>query len=274
MAMTFVVVMGLAYAYVLPAVLDADIPSLFTSGTDAARDAAARGYRSTESIMERIGEARAVPVPVPDPRHLGAGTGTGTAADAGTETAAGPPAERPAGQPAPSKAAAAAKPPGAQPADPLASRKAAAEAAPAPTVADVPDTDRDYRDRPPPTTGVRSGAVTKIIDGDTLDVEGTRVRLALVNTPERGEPGYEDASAFTRYACPEGSLAVYDVDGKQPNGPYGRVIAKVWCYGYPAGAPAASLNAMLPEHGHAEVLKKYCRTSEFAGEPWARANGC
>ena len=31
------------------------------------------------------------------------------------------------------------------------------------------------------------GIVTKVIDGDTLDINGTRIRLALVDTPERGQ---------------------------------------------------------------------------------------
>jgi hypothetical protein len=33
-----------------------------------------------------------------------------------------------------------------------------------------------------------AGVVSKVIDGDTLDINGTRIRLALVNTPERGQP--------------------------------------------------------------------------------------
>jgi len=28
-----------------------------------------------------------------------------------------------------------------------------------------------------------------IVDGDTLDVGSTRIRLALVNSPEMGQPG-------------------------------------------------------------------------------------
>jgi endonuclease YncB( thermonuclease family) len=33
------------------------------------------------------------------------------------------------------------------------------------------------------------GTVTKVVDGDTLDINGTRIRLAIVDTPERGQPG-------------------------------------------------------------------------------------
>ena len=38
-----------------------------------------------------------------------------------------------------------------------------------------------------------SGIVTEIVDGDTLDVNNVRIRLTLVNTPERGESGYQEA---------------------------------------------------------------------------------
>ena len=34
-----------------------------------------------------------------------------------------------------------------------------------------------------------NGVVTEIVDGDTIDVNNVRVRLSMVNTPERGEAG-------------------------------------------------------------------------------------
>lgn len=48
----------------------------------------------------------------------------------------------------------------------------------------------------PEPIGIRSqkyeyqGKVTRIIDGDTLEVDGRRIRLALVDAPEINEPGY------------------------------------------------------------------------------------
>ena len=39
--------------------------------------------------------------------------------------------------------------------------------------------------------------VTKIIDGDTIEIEtGQRVRLICINTPEKGENGYKEATQF------------------------------------------------------------------------------
>ena len=58
---------------------------------------------------------------------------------------------------------------------------------------------------PPPVTGPQcrgtaacfTDTVTYIVDGDTLDVGSTRIRLALVNSPEVGQPGYSEAKEFT-----------------------------------------------------------------------------
>ena len=113
------------------------------------------------------------------------------------------------------------------------------------------------------------GKVTKIVDGDTLDIDGTRIRLALVNTPEREETGYAEATEFTRLHCPVGSTAMYDMDDGQRDGSYGRVIAKVWCFGYPVETPDTSLNAMLVNSGHAEIFHRFCNTSEFSSDEWA-----
>ena len=52
---------------------------------------------------------------------------------------------------------------------------------------------------------VKSGKVTKIVDGDTIDIDGIRIRLSLVNTPERNEQGYSNATAFTIKQCPVGT---------------------------------------------------------------------
>ena len=40
------------------------------------------------------------------------------------------------------------------------------------------------------------GIVTKVVDGDTLDINGIRIRLALVDTPEINQPGYDRAKQF------------------------------------------------------------------------------
>lgn len=108
-----------------------------------------------------------------------------------------------------------------------------------------------------------AGTVTRIIDGDTLDVGDTRIRLALVNTPERGDAGYSEATDFTASLCPVGSTVLVDQDDGQLQDVYNRMVAKVFCGG-------ENLNAALLESGHAGVLTTYCDESEFASEAWAR----
>ena len=42
------------------------------------------------------------------------------------------------------------------------------------------------------STDCFNGVIIEIIDGDTIDVNNVRVRLSMVNTPERGESGYNE----------------------------------------------------------------------------------
>jgi endonuclease YncB( thermonuclease family) len=37
------------------------------------------------------------------------------------------------------------------------------------------------------------GTVTEVVDGDTLDVNNVRIRLALIDAPEKNESGYSEA---------------------------------------------------------------------------------
>src|SRR3989304_3353443 len=96
-----------------------------------------------------------------------------------------------------------------------------------------------------------SGTVTYIVDGDTLDVAGQRIRLTLVNTPETGQAGYQEAKDFTAGTCPVGSRALVDEDDGQTGGSYGRIIAVVYC-------GSTNLNAALLHGGYAVILTQYC----------------
>jgi micrococcal nuclease len=112
------------------------------------------------------------------------------------------------------------------------------------------------------------GTITKIVDGDTLDIDNTRIRLTLVNTPEINQAGYEEAKQFTLNLCPLGSKASADEDDGQTSGSYGRVIAKVTCSG------GKVLNEELLNAHLAEILTNFCAKSEFRSEAWANKFGC
>jgi micrococcal nuclease len=107
-----------------------------------------------------------------------------------------------------------------------------------------------------------SGPVTYVVDGDTLDVNDIRVRLALVDTPERGENGYQSAKNFVKNLC-LGDDAEVDIDDGQRGGDrYAREIGVVYCDG-------VNVNSELIEQEHAIIFTEYCDLSEFANEDWA-----
>ena len=63
-----------------------------------------------------------------------------------------------------------------------------------------------------------NGTVTEIVDGDTIDVDNVRIRLTMVNTPERGELGYSEATGLIESICPVGSHALANEDDGQKGG--------------------------------------------------------
>ncbi len=103
--------------------------------------------------------------------------------------------------------------------------------------------------------------VTKIVDGDTIHVGSFIIRLSLVDTPERNELGYVEASKFTSNICPLGSIAIVDQDDLQPLDKYNRIVGKVICSG-------KNLNEELLLNNHAIFRDEFCNTSEFATENW------
>jgi len=106
-----------------------------------------------------------------------------------------------------------------------------------------------------------TGIVTKVIDGDTLDINGTRIRLALVDTPDRCQPGFYEANKFVEYLC-LGKKTELDVDNGQRRGDrYGREIGVVYCDGLNA-------NEKLMSSKLARILPEFCDISEFANENW------
>lgn len=103
------------------------------------------------------------------------------------------------------------------------------------------------------------GKVTRIIDGDTLEVDGRRIRLVGINTPERGELGFYEATNFLESLCPIGSKAGLDIDDAEPKDKYGRTLAVVYCRGI-------NVNVELLRQGYANVM--CIPPSEFDPYSW------
>jgi endonuclease YncB( thermonuclease family) len=105
------------------------------------------------------------------------------------------------------------------------------------------------------------GIVTKVVDGDTLDINGTRIRLALVDTPERGQPGFDRAKEFVESIC-LGKKGELDVDSGQRRGDrYEREVGVVYCN-------SVNTNENLMTGKLARILVEFCDISEFSKENW------
>ena len=111
------------------------------------------------------------------------------------------------------------------------------------------------------------GQITRVIDGDTLLIDQTTIRLSLVNSPERDERGYQEAKDFALTVCPIGVNAEFVEDTWQPKDKYGRSVGLVYCNDM-------MLNELLLTNGHAEISTYFCDKSEFGNDGWARAYGC
>lgn len=107
--------------------------------------------------------------------------------------------------------------------------------------------------------------VTRVLDGDTLEVEGgLRIRLVLVDAPELSESGGPEARDYLTDLC-LGSLALLDEDDFQiGDDPYGRVLAVAHCGG-------TNANAAMISSGRAETYYVFCSESEFGSLSWT---GC
>lgn len=119
-----------------------------------------------------------------------------------------------------------------------------------------------------PTTEV-TGVVTKVVDGDTFDVEGFgRVRLADVDAPEMDTPGGKAAKFFaeTMLLGETVQLDVDDIGGKDR---YGRWV----CVAYvedPKTGTLVNFNSMLVTSGYA-VVKDF-KDNEFDPKGWDPAS--
>ncbi|MBI2579057.1 MAG: thermonuclease family protein [Candidatus Aenigmarchaeota archaeon] len=111
-----------------------------------------------------------------------------------------------------------------------------------------------------------SEQVTRVIDGDTIAAGETRIRLVLVDTPEKNEKGYEEATEFTKSLCLNKN-AIIDQDDLQYYDDYGRMLAVVYCNG-------TNVNDAILEGKYGVLYKIFCDESEFGSADWAKKAGC
>ena len=111
-----------------------------------------------------------------------------------------------------------------------------------------------------------SGTVTKIVDGDTIQVDDEIIRFALVDAPKIKYDGGQSLG-FIEQICPVGSTAIIDQDDMQLEDKYGRILGVVYCNDM-------NLNKELLDLGLGDLYSAFCEQSEFSTEKWALKHGC
>lgn len=94
-----------------------------------------------------------------------------------------------------------------------------------------------------------SAKLIKVIDGDTVDLEvdlgfsitvRDRFRLDGIDTPERGQPGYQEAKTFVTKLLSMKKIVIRTAKAREK---YGRYLAEVFVES--AGPIETSVNAIL-----------------------------
>ena len=112
-----------------------------------------------------------------------------------------------------------------------------------------------------------TGTVTKIVDGDTIHVDGQSVRFALASAPELSGYGGVESRDFIQTICPVGSTVLVDEDDGQTAGSNGRIIGMIYCNDM-------ILNSELLDADLGYTEFRFCDSSEFANDSWAQKHGC
>ncbi len=98
-------------------------------------------------------------------------------------------------------------------------------------------------------------AVTRFVDGDTVDVScaqvGARVRLLNIDTPERGRVGFHEATEALRGMAQGRSIyLVYEYPYRPSRGSFGRLLAYLY-------ADDLNLNLEMVRAGWTPFYTKY-----------------
>lgn len=112
-----------------------------------------------------------------------------------------------------------------------------------------------------------SGTVTRVTDGDSINVDDRQVRFAMASAPELDEYDGVEARKLIDTLCPVDSIAQVDEDDGQTQGSHGRILGEVHCNGW-------NLNSELLDSGIGYLLTEFCSESEFATTNWAQKYGC
>jgi len=93
------------------------------------------------------------------------------------------------------------------------------------------------------------GPEIRVIDGDTLVIDGIKIRLAGIDAPEISQPGGKESGYYLEYLIKNGGRITYKIKSQDR---YGRIVADV--YGQDG---AESINRLMVLEGWAYHYKEY-----------------
>jgi micrococcal nuclease len=120
--------------------------------------------------------------------------------------------------------------------------------------------------------------VTHVVDGDTLEARSTagaveRVRLLGVDTPERGECGFDEASDALR-ALTLGRQVRLVAGGVNDRDAYGRLLRYVDAGGTDAGAELIRRGLAVARYGEADGYGPHPREAGYLAADEAAEDLC
>jgi endonuclease YncB( thermonuclease family) len=114
---------------------------------------------------------------------------------------------------------------------------------------------------PPKPATLLSAQVTKVNDGDSIEVQletgRGRVRLSAIDTPEYDQPYADQASAALRALLPPGAIVELEVVTQDQ---FKRLVSVVWKV---ADGQRININETMLSQGHAWAYRRYMREPRF-----------
>ena len=99
-----------------------------------------------------------------------------------------------------------------------------------------------------------SESVQRVIDGDTVVMQGgERIRIACIDT-ERGEYGFDAATRFTRSKVSDKDVQVRRITRDR----YGRTVGEIY-------ADGINIGKALVDTGHARIYWRYAKQCAWTG---------
>lgn len=151
-------------------------------------------------------------------------------------------------------------------------RESGPAVAPAPQVRTSPAEDAPIPKVAEPALAVDRWHCIRAIDGDTIEVKQgdktERVRLLCIDTPERGKPGFDEATAALAALVKGRGVDIVRDPKHDERDRYGRLLAYVIRSDPDDGIEQLGMNANVEmvRLGHSTYYTKYGKSSMFAAE--------